>query len=512
MRTNDLLLLIRNLSKADKKSFTMLAEKQDGANYLFLYKELEKILKTWNALEDAKMDFDDFLEKKIKRKGIKTSLATLRTYTADMILKSLRLINEDENKRDEIESRIKNAAILENRGMLQMSMQMLNEALSIAMDYQYHALAMDILVGLVRVESHFDTKTYGDSINDHLTKIKELVSFLGVESSHYIAYYHCFLLLRSGGLYNKREPPVGTDVHQPPSTFLSRLYYYQELASDAILKQNSKNACVYSEKMLDLWHEKQYLKEDRLSLYVRHVANYLTFCSVEKDFRLYKKYIDELTNILQSGKASYDLKAELEQNIVFAQQLYCLNTNQIEAAVSMFTDIERVIKEYKGKITTSRIISFHYNHIIALFALSELRKALNNCINMLQIRTHTHRYDLRSTGRVLQIILFFELKDHKNLDMVVKKLAKLFKNAETGRDFERIVLRNLYKLAKTQVENLPIPEKRQLDKQHFENFYEDLLQYKTDAPSTMRTGFDEIFCWVQSKVEGVTYREILKRY
>ena len=512
MRTNDLLILIRNLSKADKKSFTTLAEKQDGANYLFLYKELEKISKTWNPEEDAVLDFDDLLEKKLKRKRIKTSLATLRAYTADMILKSLRLINEGENQRDKIESSIKNAAILENRGMLQISVQTLNEALKMALDYQYHALAMDILVGLVRVESQIDSKTYGDSIKGHLTMMKELVSFLGIESSHYIAYYHCFLLLRLGGLYDKPEPPSDTNQQQPPSTFLSRLYHYQALSTDAILRQNSKDACLYSEKMLDLWQEQQHLKEDRLSLYVKHVANYLTFCSVEKDFRLYKNYIDELTNILQSGKASYDLKAELEQNIVFAQQLYYLNTDQIEAAVAMFPVIERVIKEYKGKITTSRVITFRYNHIIALFALSEFRKALDNCIDMLEIRSHTHRYDLRSTGRVLQIILFFELEDHLNLDMLVKKLEKLFKNAEPGRDFERIVLRNLYKLAKTQVENRSLPENQKLNKQHFDNFYQDLLQYKAEAPRKLRTGFDEIICWVQSKVEGVTYREILTKY
>jgi len=511
MRTNDLLLLIKNLSKADKKSFTTLAEKQGGANYLFLYRELEKMLKTWKPEEETEFDVDEMLEKKLKRKKIKTSLATLRTYTADMILKSLRLINEGENKRDEIESRIKNAAILENRGFLLMSMQMLNEALTMALNYQYHALALDILVGLVRIETHFDTKSYGDSINRHLVMMKELVSFLDEESSHYIAYYHCFLLLRLGGLYNKPEQASKAGQEQSPSTFLSRLYYYQELASDAILKHNSKDACIYSEKMLDLWHEKQYLKEDRLGLYVRHVANYLNFCSIEKDFRFYKKYIDELTSILQSGKASYDLKAELEQNIVFAQQLYYLNMDEIEAAVAIFPTIERVMKEYKGKITTSRIISFHYNHVIALFALSEFREALNNCINMLNIRSHTHRYDLRSTGRVLQILLFFELNDHQNLDMMVKKLEKLFKNAETGRDFERIVLRNLYKLAKTQVENHPAPEKQELDRQHFENFYQDLLQYQKEAPRKLRSGFEEITCWVQSKVEGVTFREMLSR-
>jgi hypothetical protein len=58
MRTKDLLILIKNLSKADKKSFTTLAEKQDGVQYLFLYRELEKISKTWSP-EDGPVPVSD---------------------------------------------------------------------------------------------------------------------------------------------------------------------------------------------------------------------------------------------------------------------------------------------------------------------------------------------------------------------------------------------------------------------------------------------------------------------
>lgn len=511
MRTKDLLILIKNLSKADKKSFTTLAEKQDGVQYLFLYRELEKISKIWSPEDGPVPVSDAALALKLKQKKIKTSLATLRTYIADTILKSLRLLNDNENKRDKIESKIKNASILENRGLLLIAAQTLSEALEMALDYQYHALAIDILKSLVQIESQIDSRTYSDSIKRYLEQIKDLVGYLDLESHHYMQYFHTFLRFRLG------SQSVGTPINftqdveeQVPSTFLSKMYYFQMLSLNALYMENTKDACVYSEQLLSLWQEKKGIKEERLGQYVRHVYNYLNFCVVEKNFQHYELYLNELKSIRQKG-GHFDLEAELNQNILLAEQVYYLNTNQIESAEALYPTILSTIKKYEPKISKARVISFRYNNIIALFALKDFKQALNQCLDLIEIEYHAHRHDLQLLAKLFQIIIYLELDSHKELDTVATKLGRLFRHAETGRDFERMVLRNLYKLVKTHVENLPKKEKEKKNKKHFELFYKDLLQYKKDTPRKLRTGFEEINCWVQSKVEGVTFREMLSR-
>jgi len=288
------------------------------------------------------------------------------------------------------------------------------------------------------------------------------------------------------------------------------MYYLQKLSLNALYLENNKEACLYSEQLLSLWQEQKEIKEERLSQYVRHLYNYLNFCVAEKNFQHYELYLNELKSIRQRGW-HFDLEAELNQNILMAEQLYYLNTDQIESAEALFPLILSTIEKYKPKISKAREISFRYNNIIALFALQDFKNAQHQCIDLIEIEYHEHRHDIQLLAKVLQIIIYLELGNHKALDSIVIKLGRLFRYAETGRDFERMVLRNLYKLAKTYMENLPEKENEKKNKKHFELFYKDLLQYQKDTPRTLRTGFDEILFWVQSKVEGVTYREILKR-
>lgn len=516
MQTSDLLLLIKSLSKAERKNFRILATaKQDGGGhaYIALYEELEKISDDWEPGNGKAAPADSVLEKKLKQKEVEGSVSAMRNYLSKAILKSLRQLYEKNSKRSEIEIDLKDALILENRGLLGLAAGKLNDALDLALQYEYHALAFDILQHLIRIETQADFKSYAESIGKRLEKIAEITGFLDAEARQFIAYFKAFLQFRLGmrretALAGERMPQEENGTFTP--TFLAKMYHCQVLSMEALLQGNAGEAMTRGDELLSLWEEKLEIKNERLGQYIRHFSNHLNFCVAERSFERFEHHLNELKAMHGKGSSTLELEAELVQNILLAEQLLYLNTNRLDEACAVFPSVEEALKKYGAKINKAREITLRYNHIIALFALARYEQALGHCLDLIGIRHHAHRHDLQLLGKILEIIIHFELRDHQYLNNLVSKLGRPLQHAKDSRDFERMLLRHLLKLAEIQVQGLDAAEERKLNAALFEQFHADLTRYKSATPAKFQIGLEEIAIWVESKVQEKSFREILK--
>lgn len=517
MRTSDLLLLIKSLSKAERRNFHLQAMKQDGSEpaYLALYAELENISDKWESGNDVPEVDENVLEENLRQKNVEGPIPAMKNYLSKAIFKSLRQLYEKNSKRSEIEADLRDALILENRGLLGLASGKLNDALHLALKYEYHALAFDILQHLIRIETQADFKSYAESIGKRLEKIAEITGFLDAEARQFIAYFRAFLQFRLGATREtampagKREPQAGRGATAP--TFLAKMYRCQLLSMEALLQGNTREAMTRGDELLTLWEEKPDIKNERLGQYIRHFSNYLNFCVAERSFERFEYHLKVLKAMNGKASATLDLEAELVQNILLAEQLLYLNTNRLEEACAVFPGVEEALKKYGAKINRAREITLRYNHIIALFALARYEQALGHCLDLISIRHHAHRHDLQLLGKILEIIIHFELRDHQYLNNLVSKLGRPFQHAKDSRDFERMLLRHLLKLAEIQVQDLDAANERKLNAALFKQFHDDLQAYKSAAPAKLQIGMEEIAIWVESKVQGKSFREILKR-
>lgn len=516
MRTSDLLLLIKSLSKAERRNFRLQATKQDGSEpaYVALYEELENISDKWESGNDVPDVDENVLEENLRQKNVEGPIPAMKNYLSKAIFKSLRQLYEKNSKRSEIEAELRDALILENRGLLGLASGKLNHALDLALQYEYHALAFDILQHLIRIETQADFKSYAESIGKRLEKIAEITGFLDAEARQFIAYFKAFLQFRLGA--TRETMPAGERVQQAgrgasAPTFLAKMYQCQLLSMEALLQGNAREAMRRGDELLTLWEEKPEIKNERLGQYIRHFSNYLNFCIAERSFERFEHHLKELKAMNGKAAATLDLEAELEQNILLAEQLLYLNTNRLDEACAVFPRVEEALKKYGAKINRAREITLRYNHIIALFALARYEQALGHCLDLISIRHYAHRHDLQLLGKILEIIIHFELHDHQYLNNLVLKLGRPFQHAKDSRDFERMLLRHLLKLAEIQVQDLDAAEERKLNAALFKQFHADLTQYKSAAPAKLQIGMEEIAIWVESKVQEKSFRDILKQ-
>lgn len=515
MRTSDLLLLIKSLSKAERRNFSLQATKQDGSEpaYLALFEELENISNQWESGNEVPDVDENVLEENLRQKNVEGPIPAMKNYLSKAILKSLRQLYEKNSKRSEIEADLRDALILENRGLLGLAAGKLNDALDLALQYEYHALAFDILQHLIRIETQADFKSYAESIGKRLEKIAEITGFLDAEARQFIAYFKAFLQFRLGvrretALAGERMPQGENGTFTP--TFLAKMYHCQVLSMEALLQGNAGEAMTRGDELLSLWEEKPEIKNERLGQYIRHFSNYLNFCVAERSFERFEHHLNELKAMHGKGSSTLELEAELVQNILLAEQLLYLNTNRLDEACAVFPSVEEALKKYGAKINRAREITLRYNHIIALFAMARYEQALGHCLDLIGIRHHAHRHDLQLLGKILEIIIHFELHDHQYLNNLVSKLGRPLQHAKDSRDFERMLLRHLLKLAEIQVQGLDAAEERKLNAALFEQFHADLTQYKSATPAKFQIGLEEIAIWVESKVQGKSFREILK--
>ena len=516
MRTSDLLLLIKSLSKAERRNFRLQATKQDGSEpaYLALYEELEIVSDKWEPGIGVPDVDENVLEENLRQKNVEGPIPAMKNYLPKAIFKSLRQLYEKNSKRSEIEVDLRDALILENRGLLGLASGKLNDALDMALQYEYHALAFDILQHLIRIETQADFKSYAESIGKRLEKISEITRFLDAEARQFIAYYRAFLQFRLG--MARETIPAGERVPQagpgaPTPTFLAKMYQCQLLSMEALFQGNTREAMEKGDELLSLWEKEPEIKNERLGQYIRHFSNYLNFCIAERSFERFEYHLNVLKAMNRKASATVDLEAELEQNILLAEQLLYLNTDRLEEACAIFPRVEDALKKYGTKINRAREITLRYNNIIALFALARYEQALGQCLDLISMRHHAHRHDLQLLGKILEIIIHFELRDHQYLNNLVSKLGRPFQHARESRDFERMLLRHLLKIAEIQVQDLDTVQERKLNAALFEQFHRDLTQYKSAAPAKFQIGLEEIMIWVKSKVEGKSFREILKK-
>lgn len=504
MDITEVLLLIKNLSPAERKSFRRWAEqKSEKTNYEKLYDELRKLADTWNPEEQPVPPTDeDKLSRWLTSEKIRSPLKVLKHNMLDAILGSLRQLYEDKTMRDKADMAVRDARILERRGLLRLAADKLKEALDIANQYAYHALAAEIVIALIRLELQFDLKTYAQSLQERFRQLEELTHLFQEDAAQYVEFHRLFLAFRLDG---------GTRMPAPQTSgFLAEIYRLQALSLQSALRGEKVLTLEYSKAMIALWEKHPHQKTERPGLYIRHVSNHLNFCITAHSVEFHEQYINELQDIRDNTGLSFDDEAELTQALLLTKQQLLLNTNQLEAARDLHAPIDKMLKAYGEKINKSREITLRFNIMITYFGLSEFEEALKQCAILKQLRhKQLQRRDLQLLGNVFRFILYYEKGQQDELKQIVKVLGRQIHPESSELDFERQVQVFLVTLAEVELDIMPVLEGQRKRRAAFAAFQQQLKTHS--AAKALRIGLEEIDMWISSRQTKESFRELLGR-
>ncbi len=286
--TDKLYKLISTLQSAEKRFFKMQVSRQEGSapQYMHLFQLMENSIAR-DAHQDPVFTLDEeALIVRMKRKGVQEQqFHVIRYQLAQMLFKSLRLMQEETNQEDAIRILLKNAEVLGRRGFFDWAGEAAEEACETAIKYEYHALALEALQLLVYFRSQGDTRHYAEKMQENLRDIEHEATLLEEELQLFALSYRALTLFRTARDLKPEETESGlsTLISHPlldgsgtAQTFMSKLYFHHTHATLAYLRSGFRAAMPLFARVVDLWESDTYshVKAEKPRQYIVHLSTH----------------------------------------------------------------------------------------------------------------------------------------------------------------------------------------------------------------------------------------------
>ncbi|HHS95506.1 MAG TPA: hypothetical protein ENJ45_02870 [Phaeodactylibacter sp.] len=136
------------------------------------------------------------------------------------------------------------------------------------------------------------------------------------------------------------------------------------------------------------------------------------------------------------------------------------------------------------------------------FGCGDFDKALNSLNDYLNLPRNIKRQDLQSLGRILNLIIHYEMGNNELLEYLLRSSYRFLRKRNRMFEFEKRLMRFI-KNSKDMIYRKQIKKAFIILKEDFES----LLQIPSEK--AMLQYFDFI-AWLESKIENKTFAEIIK--
>lgn len=483
-----LFYLIKSLSQAEKRSFTINSKIQQGGD--------KSYVKMFNLID--KMDeYDD--ERLLKlMNGNKQKLAVSKNFLYNKILRSLRICSENDID-IELSNLIVEARILIEKGLFQLGLKRLKKARQMAVDYEKLSFLMEVI--------DIETGIKREIINK---EIHEEFEELFTQASNILEDYYEYVKLKKleRKLHNffiidrKKQKLPETWVREikdlPDSaddlrSFYAKQCYYSALGYYFRLTDNLEAQKEQFGLIVNIWQQHPKMIKNRYQEYRVDLSNYAICCLKKRDFKEVPDLIDEIKKI--PAKSKYEEASDF-QNAAFIELLYYLKTGNLRKAISLENYIEKNIILYRGLINKSREITFYHNMMVAFFGRGDYQKASKWLNKILYDEKSEPAKDAKRFAWIMEVIIHYKANNDEVVKWLYKK-ADFPLNEHEPHQFAVTALEHLRKITKV------LTGRKAL----FKEFKKDLEEY---AAKNHHFGLPVLSIWVESNITNKSFEEILK--
>ncbi len=499
MKTSvDLFLLIRSLSKSEKRYFKLDAQRQKakgGANYLKLFDAIEKQ--------------ENYDEEKLKKQFAGSifikHLPSEKNYLYSLIVKSLVKYHASTSVEIELDELIHSAEILFKKGLYAQSNKILSKAMNSALEnelfsriFKISELQLNLIPHVSSLEEKMNSGYERSlaSVRLALEKLENQNRYNELHSRLYRMIRKEGELVRTREELSRFEKIMNDPLMQNESLALSktsrRLFYfiqstYYHITGDA------KQALYYElRELAEMESDKKLIAKDSL-VYTARVSNLCETLLRMKNFDLCKKYLDKLKN----AAAEFQLeKARLFYRYYdFSLRLF-VQTGDFEKAVALTKTIEAGLEKYKENIHVSRQISIYYYLAYAHFGCGNFKNALY-WINKVYEEKTDLRSDLLCYARLLNCIIHFELKNYLLLESTFKSAQYFFSKRKKMFRLETSFLKHFRKISN-------IPDSLSVHA-IFKKFKIELDELLHDEHEKSALEYFDLLAWLDSKLNSTSF-------
>ncbi|MBL8007530.1 MAG: hypothetical protein JNJ56_08365, partial [Ignavibacteria bacterium] len=180
-----------------------------------------------------------------------------------------------------------------------------------------------------------------------------------------------------------------------------------------------------------------------------------------------------------------------------------LRSGDFDRGIPLVKEIEEGLIKFGDKINKESEVLFYYNIAYLYFGIGDYENSLNWNNKIINDKELNIREDLQCFSRILNLLIHYELKNYELIEYIVKSTRRYLSNKNNLSKFEITVLNFLRKLISASKEE----EKNyifNLWKKELRNIAEDILEIKVFE-------YFDFISWLESKIEGKKFQEIVKR-
>lgn len=493
-QTDQLFQLIKSLSKAEKRNFTVYANRiqdSDNLKYVQLFELMDKQKELNEPLIFSKLKDTD-----------KSQYSNLKRHLYKQIMISLRLIYIQKKADIEIREYLDFVDILYSKGLYLQSLKLLEKAKALALKSNNDILFLSLLETEKTIESRHITRS-GPDTTENLTALalktsQEILN--STKLSNLRLLLHAFYI-KFGHVKNAEEherinaffednlPKL--DIKK--LNFPEQVYLYQSLVWYYYISLDFENCYVYADKWIKAFKSAPQMIEEDPDLFMRGF-HYLLTCSFNLGET--EKFIVRLDELEKFRKANYKKFSPNSQIISFMYVHHGrLNKffiqKKYKEGIAAIPGTLRRINRYRSKLDSHRIMVFYFKFAWMHLMAKDPGKAIDYLNEIQKMEMGALRQDIQVYTRIMFMMAHYDMGNIDIMEYLANNTKIIASKLHDGNALQHKAISFFSKLVRT-----PIGDRRQ----EFRKFLEEVQNLKYDPYEKRAFIYLDLEEWIQSKI------------
>lgn len=502
--TDSLVRLIWALSKAEKRSFKLYANRNSSSQEELNY------LKLFDLIDKTPTYTDDLAIEKIP--SIKKSqLSNTKNHLYKQLLISLRLQHVAHLPQIEVREMIDHAMILYGKGFYGQASKILEKAKQLASKIQSSILQLEIIEFEKLIESHHVSKNItqkANELNRESKKLSEHINRATLFSNLSIQLYALYVKLGFvrdekdyiyvKEFFEKRIP----EYELAKLNFEEKMHLYTANVWYHYITQDFIMCFKYASLWVNLFEEEKNVQEVYREMYLKGLYNLQNVLFNLRNHRRLSEVIQKIENT--------DLGNRENENINLLHQMYWLIAKindyylcgKFTEGLSIVSKVETFISNYEQTIDNHRIMILYYKVACLYFGAGDNKACIKYLTKIIQMRDVSAQEDIQAFARILSLIAHFELgKTDVHLEYQIKSVYRFLRNMGDLHGVQKEILSFL--------RQLPFADERSLTRA-FRILHAKLIKLSKLPYEKRPFLYLDIISWLECKLEGKSVQEIIR--
>ena len=446
--SNDLFLLIKSLTKSERRYFRQFAARH-------IIGEQNQYLSLFEAI-DAQKEYDESaLKLSIEGTSYAKYLAVAKQYLQEQILESLHLFHQYKDPEEKIKKQLHLSKVLIQKKLLEQAERLLKKTRRL-MEKQ---AAWECGAELIATERKLKRSQKALNTKNVETSYQTLTVLLEKQAIHN-QYWFLSQQIMAAHLenikVNQAEKKVLLDqvarqllAMGLPTDAVVKIDYYKALATYHFMNGDVAEAAKYNQQLLNLFDNSPDLVEAEREQYIAVFNNYLIDNHILGNYELLEAGVARLRKLPEQTL----FKSIPNLNIKVLELTYSLQLNariaqkEFESALELLPDLEREMELHQKSIALNYLLSFHYLRAYIYFMNGSYGQTLD-CIESLKspLFKDMMRALQLATDRLL-LLTHYELGNYLLLENLLQSTRRAHRQLKVKSALEDCLFKYLKKLS-----------------------------------------------------------------